>query len=225
MTFPEERATITNLLKTFPAPVCIVDLGAHEGEDTEWMLEQVADKRPHAVMVEADTVNFGLLTNRNLPGHDIRMRGGSVRPWYGAIAAYTGACEFHANRSSGGGHGSIYAPNHQYLSADASQWEKPIPVPCWTFDDLFKLLGLDHIDLLWVDIHGAEKDMIQFGQEALKHTKYLFMEAIDAWNGNSAVRMYDGAATSAELQSMLPGWKLMQSFPWNLLLKNEGFAP
>lgn len=206
MTFPEERAVITKILQGCSDPACIVDLGAHEGEDTEWMLGVVADKHPQAIMIEADPVNFALLAKRNLPG----------TAWWGAVAAHTGTCEFWENRASGGGFGSIYEPDREQLSVDRTQWRKSGLVPCWTFDELFKIWKLDHIDLLWVDIHGAEKDMITHGQEALQHTHFLFMEAFDR-------SLYAGAATATELQSMLPGWSLQQVFPWNLLLRNENW--
>jgi 2-O-methyltransferase len=222
MTFPEERTAITNLLRTIPGPVCIVELGAHEGEDTAWVLDAIASTQrvPYAVLVEADPVNFKILEHSYSPAN-CRYPCELV---YGAIAAHDGTCEFNANRSTGGGYGSIYAPNHSALGVDSTKWEKIESIPCFTFDTLFREQHLDHIDLLWVDIHGAEKDMIQFGQEALQHTRYLFVEAVDWWNGNSPVRMYEGAATSSEIQAMLPGWKLLQTFPWNLLLKNENYV-
>lgn len=214
MTFPDEKATITELLKRFPNPASIVDLGAHEGEDTEWMLDVLYDKLeemkwtllPRAIMVEADRINYDILRSKHLPA-------GAV---YGAIAAYTGTCDFYECRASGGGYGSIYAPN-EGLSVDHSDFHKQASAtPCFTFDDLCRQEGIDHIDLLWVDIHGAEKDMIAHGQEALKRTRYLFMEAVGQ-------RMYKGSATRDELVASLPGWTLVKEFPWNLLLRNDKY--
>jgi FkbM family methyltransferase len=213
MTFPEERAAITNLLKTFPDPVCIVELGAHEGEDSEWMLEVVKSTQqrtcaPYAVMVEADHANFMKLVSRGLPG------------WYAylhaAIADHDGVTDFWECRESGGGFGSLYRPLSPGLSVDSSAFTLTHSVPCFTFDTLFRNERLNHIDLLWVDIHGAERAMIEHGREALKRTRYLFIEAFDQ-------PVYEGMATRSELLAMLPGWTLVQTFPWNLLLRNEHY--
>lgn len=216
MTFPEERLAITNLLRLVPDPVCIVELGAHEGEDTAWMLNALAGRNSHAILVEADRVNYEVLLAEGFSASGTR-----TTAILGAIAGHNGLCTFWANRDRGGGYGSIYKPIPGQLSVDYSQFHQTLPVSCFTLDSLYlgqmRTLGLDHIDLLYVDIHGAEKDMITHGQAALERTRYLFIEATDT-------PMYEGAATSSELQGMLPGWKLLQVFPWNLLLKNEAYC-
>jgi FkbM family methyltransferase len=212
VSFPEERAAITNILRTLPDPVCIVELGAQDGGDAAWMLNVLAGRNPRCVLVEADKINFDLLPPQGFSDSP----DGQMVAIYGAIAGYNGTCDFWENRDCGGGFGSIYAPNHDRLSVDNAQWCKTGPIPCFTFDELYKQLKLDRIDILYVDIHGAEKDMVAQGQKALKHTKYLFIEAVDC-------RMYEGAATSNELQAMLTGWTLLQTFPWNLLLRNDAY--
>lgn len=205
MSFPEERVAVTEILKKSPDPVCIVELGAQDGADAAWMLNVLSGRNPRCVLVEADKTNFDLIGPQGFLPEDTV---------YGAIASYNGTCDFWENRDSGGGFGSIYKPNRERLAVDSTQWRKTGPIPCFTFDDLYAKLKLGRIDLLYVDIHGAEKDMIQFGQQALKETRYLFIEAVD-------YRMYEGAATASELLAMLPGWTLLKTFPWNLLLKND----
>jgi len=207
MTFPEERAAIIKILQKSKDPVCLVNLGAQDGGDVAWMCAFLPNRNPRFVLVEADKVNFDLLSSQGFSGPDVV---------YGAIAAYNGTCDFWENRDCGGGFGSIYEPNREHLSVDQEQWRKTGPIPCFTFDALCERLKIDHIDLLFVDIHGAEKDMIRFGQNALRRTRYLFVEAVD-------YRMYANAATRDELVAMLPGWNLLQIFPWNVLLENPAF--
>ncbi len=206
MTFPVERECVTAILKTFTNPV-IVELGAHEGEDMEWMLEAVAGKPARAVMVEADHINFMKLVTRGLPRKHFYV--------HGAIAEHNGTCDFWECRDSGGGFGSIYPPL-EGLSVAPEQFKKVSPIPCFTFDRLYDDAKLDTIDLLWADIHGAEKDMIAFGQKALKRTHYLFVECFDH-------PVYEGMATRAELLAALPGWTVIETFPWNMLLINDHF--
>ncbi len=206
MTFPSERQAVTTILTGFTLPT-IVELGAHEGEDMEWMLEAVGGKPARAVMIEADHINFMKLVTRGLPGkHYYR---------HGAIADHDGTCDFWECRDSGGGFGSIYPPL-EGLSVSAAQFKKAGPIPCFTFDRLFDDARLATIDLLWADIHGAEKDMIAFGQKALARTRYMFVECFDT-------PVYEGMATKAELLAALPGWTVIETFPWNMLLHNDLF--
>ena len=86
-----------------------------------------------------------------------------------------------------------------------------------TLDSIFGQERLKKIDLLWVDIQGAERNMIAGGQKALSHTRYVFMEA-------ETVELYEGEALKADLIAALPGWTLLADFGSNILLRNENFA-
>jgi FkbM family methyltransferase len=46
-----------------------------------------------------------------------------------------------------------------------------------TLDSVARETQLDRIDLLWVDIQGAERDMIAGGRHALSRTRYMMIEA------------------------------------------------
>ncbi len=90
-------------------------------------------------------------------------------------------------------------------------------VQTYTLDQIFEREYLTKIDLLWADIQGAENMMIAGGQEALKHTRWLFMEVEN-------VELYEGEALRSELISMLPGWHVLQSFEYNILMENGNFV-
>lgn len=204
MSFPEEKEATIQVLKDIARP-SIVELGSQNGEDMEWILESCAGRQPRAVMVEADHANFMKLVTRRMPGKHLYI--------HAAIAGYDGECEFWENHDLGWGYGSIYAPLPGN-SVNYDLFKKVGPIPCFTFDSLWRENEIGGIDLLRADIHGAEKDMIQFGQEALKNTRYLFIEAVET-------PLYEGMATRTELLAMLPNWTVVQQFPWNLLLRNN----
>jgi hypothetical protein len=84
--------------------------------------------------------------------------------------------------------------------------------PCMSLDHLFLSVGVPYIDLLWVDIQGAERDMIAGGGLALSKTRYLFIEA-------EQTELYEGQALREELLSLLPGFKVIQELDYNLLLE------
>ncbi len=204
MSFPEEKEALISIARNCENPT-IVELGAQDGEDMEWLLAACQHKNPRAVMVEADQYLFSYLVKR-VPGH---------RHVYGAIADHDGECMFWENHApqTGCGYGSIYDPLPGN-SVDYSYFKKTGPIPCFTFDTLYRKYEIGRIDILRVDIHGAEKDMIQHGQEALKNTRHLFIEFFDE-------PTYLGMATRTQLLAMLPGWTVIKQFPWNLLLRND----
>jgi hypothetical protein len=97
-------------------------------------------------------------------------------------------------------------------------FEESAQVPALSLDSLFTLSRIDHADLLWVDIQGAERDMIAGGQQALAKTRYMMIEA------EPEVELYEGQALKPELIALLPGWEVLKDFWYNLLCRNTRFA-
>lgn len=207
MATPEEQAAIRHILGPMRNPT-IVELGAHCGEDEGW-ISLACPEQPHYVMVEADVRNAQVIIDRVLAPHR--------RLIVGAIAATNGLIEFHVSDNAigqGRGSGSIRKPTGHLEHIKWCTFPFKTLVPCYTLDEIFRREWLTKIDLLWVDIQGAERDMITGGQIALSRSRFLFMEAEE-------IEMYEGQALKPELMAMLPGWTLMQDFGCNILLRND----
>lgn len=69
------------------------------------------------------------------------------------------------------------------------------------------------IDFIWSDIQGAELRMIDGGRGALARTRYLYTE----FNDRS---MYVGDASLAAILAALPGWKVVETYGSEALLRN-----
>ena len=215
----EERQAVEKILQgltTFPV---IVELGGHCGEDGpvfESMLGGTAKSEPKFlhVMVEPDSRNYQVIeSNRGRPLGPFR------RLIKGAIADTSGVRIFHFSydsRDGSRGSGSIMQPTGHLKHFPTISFTKTAIVECYTLDELFVRQNLGHIDLLWVDIQGAEAQMIAGGQHALSLTRYCFMEAEE-------VELYAGQALKADLIKLLPGWRLIQDFGYNILLENTRF--
>ncbi len=215
MSTPAEVAAITGILKKIEAPV-IVELGAYHGEDSAWM-RQVAPSYHMNVLVEPDSRNF-LHVLRSVQGCSR-----NTMPVMAAIANYTGMIAFHGglNKDQPAGvsaSGSIRNPTaHRELFPEITFPDNLVTrVQCFTLDDLMESVTeqIESVDLLWVDIQGAERDMIAGGQRTLKNTRYLFIEAEEQ-------QFYEGQAVRPELLAMLPGWEVIGEFDYNLLLRNQ----
>lgn len=207
MSSAAEKEAIRGILAGFgPNPV-IVELGAHVGEEAEWIIPLCNE--PRYYMIEPDHENF----------KKIRKRFPDIPLFQAAIAATTGFVMFHPaynetsnNRASG----SIREPIGHMKHFPEVSFSAPVQVLSYALDDLF--VRATHIDLLWCDIQGAERDMIEGGRATLAKTRYMMIEA------EPEVELYEGQALKPELLAMLPDWVVLKDFGYNLLMWNSKYA-
>lgn len=237
MPSPEEQQVVSQLLHSLECSPCIVELGAHTGEDEEWIRAACKDPRQvHYVMVEPDPRNCQAILDRrvemelNVPGWARWHVGsfstyaysaflGSRRLIIGAISDQDGIREFNFSQDTAGRRtsGSLRKPTGHLKYFPEIHFPFVGMVPTLTLDTLFEKEWLTKIDLLWVDIQGAEDMMIRGGQEALKHTRHLFMEV-------EKEELYAGEQLRDGLVSMLPDWTVAREFPYNILMENTQFS-
>ena len=205
MSTPEQQRIVSEMLGAFST---VVELGAHTGEEWRWLKPLVG----RYIMVEPDIVNCQAIL-------DIPLF--SAQLIIGAIAAKSGWTHFYPaynikahNRASGStrkptGH-AIHFPEVVFDYCDRTR------VPCYTLDAIAEREHIDRIDLLWVDIQGAERDMIAGGRATLAKTRYMMIEA-------ESVEMYEGQALKPELLAMLPEWEVLHDWDYDLMLRNKEY--
>jgi len=213
---PEEFTAVQKLLQPITCPV-IVELGAYRGEDSHNFERMIAagETLLH-VMVEPDWRNQAYIAQ-----NEHRPLGSNRRLIRGAIASQPGRRHFRVSldsRDNSRGSGSILEPTGHLEHFPTITFEDPEVVNCYTLDGIFYDEYLSKIDLLWVDIQGAEREMIMGGHDALEKTRFCFMEAEE-------IEMYSGQALKPELIALLEpsGWRLVQDFGFNILLENTRF--
>ena len=210
----DEQQAVSKFLSFTKDPV-IVELGAYTGEDGPLFESMIAPSQQLLhIMVEPDPRNLEvILNNKNRP------LGANRRVIAGAIAAKSGVRTFHFSedsRDGSRGSGSLLEPTGHIEHFPTIKFAHSAVVPCFTLDEIFEQERLPKIDLLWVDIQGAEKEMITGGKRALANTRYCFMEA-------ESIELYKGQALKPDLIAMLPGWSLVADFGYNILLRNLEF--
>ncbi len=136
-----------------------------------------------------------------------------------AIASYTGMVDFNVAidpRSDGQrcGSGSIRSPEPHKRLFPAIRFEENTIVPCWSLDHLMLSLQIRRVDMLWVDVQGAERDVIAGGQRSLSLARYLMIEA-------EQTELYEGQALREELLILLPEFKVIAELDYNLLLEHQ----
>ncbi len=209
MASEKERAAVVRELHGFKK-VSVIELGAHRGEEYEWITRDLPVVLYTAV--EADPRHIDELRRKlRGPFSDAPM------VFHAAIAAHDGTvklnlCDNNAGQAKGSS--SIHAPTGHLKHFDWCTFDEQVEVKAMTLDSVAKFTT-GPIDLLWVDIQGAERDMIEGGTEALKRTRLIMIEAEEC-------EMYEGQALKPELLAMLPDFEVVEDYGYNVLLKRRG---
>ncbi|MGM4884385.1 MULTISPECIES: FkbM family methyltransferase [unclassified Rhizobium] len=78
------------------------------------------------------------------------------------------------------------------------RFDRPISVETRRLDDWCGEAGLENIDVIWMDVQGAEADVIAGGNQILSRTRYIYTEYSDQ-------ELYEGQLPCAPfLSSYLP---------------------
>lgn len=117
---------------------------------------------------------------------------------------------------------SIKKPKeHLNVFPDVTFKQEPIVVSCIRLDTWVALY--DHknkiIDLIWADVNGSEKELIEGANQTLCNTRFLYIEF-------SNKELYEGEITKQELLNKLYDFEVVGTYNegenfGNLLLKNK----
>ena len=133
----------------------VVDLGANVGFTTLYFAQYFP--RANYVCVEPDPNNAAIL-RRN-----VSWLGGQARVIEGAVSDQSGYASFDASGQSWGGQLHRNQPSG-------------VSVRCYTMNELFASCGLSTIDVLKVDIEGAEEHLFGSQNEWLSKVKLIIVE-------------------------------------------------
>jgi FkbM family methyltransferase len=184
------------LFRSFPA--CpyqsFLDVGAHEGEFTDSLLAYFEPQR--VWLVEADADQAAVLQKKF--GAEPRCQVIAA-----AVSDRTGTAEFRVNEHRPSSSLVPIAAQTEGIFKKSMAESRTVRVPALSLDDLFHQHQLPVIDLMKVDIQGAERLLIAGGQRALTQVRQLFVEV---W----FEECYRGAALFPELHNLLTplGFKL-----------------
>jgi FkbM family methyltransferase len=184
------------LFRLFPPMTCrtILDIGAFEGEFTEGAL---AYFRPARVwLVEADPELAAALRAK------FQMEP-ACRVVHAAICDRPGEIEFRVNAHRPSSSLLPISSGTSGIFGLAMDEVRSVRVPALSLDDLFVRESLPEVDLMKVDIQGAERLLIQGGRAALRRVQCLYIEVLFE-------ECYTGCALFPEIHALLveSGFKL-----------------
>ena len=157
----------------------VVDLGAHIGLTTLYFAQYFPMAR--FVCVEPNPANVEIL-KRN-----ILWLGERVRVIEGAISNHSGEENFDDSGWSWGGH----------LSGSKQLGRM---VRCYTMEEIIETSGLDKIDILKVDIEGAEQQLFGSENKWLRKIRMIIIEL----HGTYSMEQFDKDMTSMGFKILPP---------------------
>ncbi|KRQ09656.1 FkbM family methyltransferase [Bradyrhizobium sp. DASA03076] len=196
-----------------PSPV-ILDIGCNDGTDTKRFVELCPEARFYCFEPDPRAV---VRFKKNL--HSALDK---VRLFEIAISDRNGKIDFHPSNGDGEVEewdlsGSIRRPKNHLAEYEWVRFDKPISVETRRLDDWSSEAKLDKIDLIWMDVQGAESDVIAGGKRALSNTRFIYTEYSDR-------ELYEGQLSLNAILELLPSFEVVRLYPraveGDVLLRN-----
>jgi FkbM family methyltransferase len=185
----------------YPGPKTFLELGAHQGTDTEWMAE-IPDVTMHAF--EPDP------RNHQAPRPNVTLH-------RAAIAERDGSGPLILSKEGWGQqwtHSSSIKQPKNHLARYPVTFGEAVEVECIALDNFRERQRLDLIDFIWADIQGAEGEMIRGAAQTLSRTRYLYTEYSDD-------ELYENQMPLNEILKLLPDFRVIELWADDVLLENR----
>lgn len=159
-----EQQIFLNMVKSLKGHVNLLELGAGRGDwcmalagTVDYNLIDHEINSYKCVGVEAEPTHYDWMKT-HFEKQDI-----NAIPIFGAVSSYNGECQFFSVVDPASNYGQSVRPDGN------------LTVPCYTVDHLISENQLDKVDIMHVDIQGAEYDMLFGMTEALKKGTIKYM--------------------------------------------------
>jgi len=179
-----EKISKSLAIRHLPPNPVIVDCGAYDGGDS-LTLAKLSGGTVHAF--EADPEIFALLK------HNTR-RFPSVRCHHVALSDRDGVGTFHRGMGDLNASGSLLQPNEQLRGSGC--FDALATVQLRTLETWMRESKVERIDMLWLDMQGAELSMLLAFESMLSQVRVIHTEV-------SVGGDYVGACTYSELRRFL----------------------
>jgi hypothetical protein len=101
--------------------------------------------------------------------------------------------------------------------------QQPTTVQSTRLDTFCEQSNITEIDFIWMDVQGAELEVLSGGDRILKNTKYIYTEC-------PIVKMYDGESDCQNILKLLPNFSTVfenvkgTKVEKDVLLKNNKYS-
>jgi 2-O-methyltransferase len=200
-----------------PDPV-ILEIGCNSGSHTLWFLEAFAN--PRIYCFEPDPRAIARFKKKVGPRNNVSL-------YEIALSDGDGDGEITFHQSDGQRDeselqllpegwdfsGSIRKPKDHLKEYPWVTFERSITVKTATLDSWCREHNIEQIDFIWMDVQGAEMDVIKGARDTLKKTHYLYTEY-------GTKELYEGQVKLKPLLNNLQDFKVLIRYPNDILLRH-----
>ena len=183
---PSENIPLKKYKHLIPASPVIIDCGAHIGADT-LKLARLKGSTVHAF--EAAPQIFSQLKE-----HTKNISNIICYPL--ALAHKTGTASFHISTGASDGSSSLLAPKQHLASHPDVYFTETVLVDVITLDDWAMQNNIPKVDVLWLDMQGAEQMMLSVSTKILPTVQLIHTEV-------STIETYEGVVTYEAYKTFL----------------------
>lgn len=193
----------------------ILEVGCNEGDDTAGFLQSFPSGFIECFECDARAI---AKWQRNIVSDRARL-------WEFAVADRSGELDFHPSDGTPPGEcwegygdhwdksGSLLPNDKHTLFSPWLRFQDPVKVKAITLDEWARQhLRRERVSFAWVDVQGFEAGVLRGAQETLPRIDWVYCECHQR-------PMYQGQATLAELDALLPGFTRVGQYSENFLWK------
>lgn len=194
-----------------------LEIGANDGRDTQRFLAAFRSVTIHAFEPEPRAVSEfrARISDDRAVLHEIAL---GARDGTTTFFRSGGEPPGRSDKYPDGWHksGSIRRPTGHLGQHPWCTFDEVVEVPLLRLDAWSRANNVGTVDFIWMDVQGAEGDVIAGGADTLMRTRYLYTEY-------SNVEQYEGQMLLDGILAALPGWQVIERFPNDVLLRNMQF--
>jgi len=206
------------ILRNLSSNSIIVEAGTADGNDTLFFSNYFKDGKIYGFEPEPTYYNKSL---EKVGGRsNVEMMNMALSDRSGTAKFYVSDCSGEICVSS-----SLLKPKEHLRVHTSISFSNQIDVKTVNLYEWFQAKGLNHIDLLWLDMQGAEPMVLRNAPITLSKTRYLYTEV-------SLIDTYENVEKYESFKVFLNenGFDVMgEELPWvdmgNILLKNRNMYP
>ncbi|WP_349253296.1 FkbM family methyltransferase [Bradyrhizobium sp. CB3481] len=196
-----------------PDPV-ILDIGCNDGTDSQCFLFLCPKAQLYCFEPDPRAATR-FKSNMNMCLDKVKL-------FEFAVSDRNGRIDFHPSNGDGQAKawdlsGSIRPPKNHLTEYGWVRFDHPISVETRRLDDWCSEANLNQIDLIWMDVQGAEADVIAGGRRTLSNTRFIYTEYSDK-------ELYEGQLTLQAILDLLPSFEVVNIYPreveGDVLLRN-----
>lgn len=166
---PAEYIPKTLLLPYLPASPVVVDCGANDGGDTAELARLLPAGIIHAFEPVPAVFEKLVRATQALP---------NVRRHRLALAGYDGTATMHLSSGGTDAASSLLLPKESLTLNPHVVFAQTCAVPCRTLDAWAEAEGCPRVDLLWLDMQGAELTLLQAAPRILSTVSVIHLEVV-----------------------------------------------